>query len=67
MAEPMLNDPISMSDGGDGVQELTCDNCDHTMEVAVTEYYSHKVFEWFAHWTCPNCNEEMTQEGWYEE
>ena len=52
----------------DGTQEVSCGNdpCDYTLEVGTTEIYSHGIVEWAAEWKCPNCEQENSQEGWYD-
>ena len=68
MSEPFWfgGDPATFSDGGDGIQEVECDECQHALEVPTQEEYSHGEVTWYAEWVCPRCGESNSREGWYD-
>ena len=66
MSEPryLAGDSVAVGDYSDGTQEVECE-CGWLGEVGTSEEYSMGEVTWYAEWTCPQCKESHTSEGWY--
>lgn len=67
MSEPMYiqGDTIAKSNPHFIIQDLECTRCQVEQEVEVQEEYSHGETTWYAEWTCAECSEYQSMEGWY--